>query len=305
MAKEATTKQIEAADSAQSMGWIVLETGEVDPRDLDIDESLNGRRYSDQDVAEMMLSLLQDGQKSPICVRKIKNKLSVVFGYRRSKAGIEIHDAGLRKGFKLRYELVDVDDKTALLANVIENNERRALTDIDHAHNIHLLRDTFGMQQQDIAKKLNKSNSWVSLTSKLLKLTAAQQKQVALFQTSGGKKGIAPASAYELADIEDPKERQEEIDKVLKTSADGRVTRSAVRKQKQAKTGKEERYTLSAKEIRFPFDRIVEGAQARIAEEGGEMTPFESICKDFSKFCRGKIGERTILSHLRESLPKK
>jgi len=310
MSKEATQKQLEAADSAQSMGWEILETGEVDPRDLEIDDNMNGRRYSDQDVGEMVLSLLQDGQKSPICVRRnAKKKLSVVFGYRRSKAGIEIHEAGLRKGFKLRYELVDVDDKTSFLANVIENNERQGLTDIDHAHNIDKLRRPvedggFGMEQQDIARRMNKSASWVSLTVKLLKLTAAQQKLVAQFQTTNGKKGISPASAYDLAEIEDPKERQKEIETILKTN-DGKVPRSAVRKRKAAKTSGGETSARTAKEIRFPFDQVVDDAQARIAEEGGEMNSFELICKDFSKFCKGKLGDRAMLTHLREALPKK
>ena len=303
--KEATAKQLEAADSARSMGWTVLESGEIDPRDLVIDESMNGRRYSDQDVGEMVLSLLQDGQKSPICVRRNdKDKLSVVFGFRRSKAGVEIHEAGLRKGFKLRYELVDVDDMTAFITNVVENNERQALTDIDHAHNIARLHEQFGMQYQDIAKRLNKSNSWVSQTIKLLKLTAAQQKLVAQHQVSGGKKGIPAASGYELAEME-PAERQAEIEKIMSAN-EGRVPRSAVRKRKQAKNqDKGGRSALTAKEIRFPFDQVVEDAQTRIAEDGGEMTPFESVCKDFSKFCLGKIGERAMLNHLREALPKK
>lgn len=305
-AKEATARQLEAADSAESHGWTVIETGEIDPRELIIDESNNGRRYiSDQSVGEMVLTLLQDGQKSPICVRRnAKGKLEVIFGFRRAKAGVEIHQCGLKKGFKLRYELVDVDDKTAFLTNIVENDQRDGLTDIDHAHNIARLRDDFGMQQQEIAKRMNKSNAWVSLTMKLLKLNASQQKQVALFQNSGGKKGIPPASAYELADEEDPKVRQSMIDELMKQN-EGRVPRSAVRKKKQSKSTKEERAALTAKEIRFPFDNVVDAAKERIAEEGGEMTTFESICNDFSKFCRGKLGDRGMLGHLREALPKK
>jgi len=227
----------------------------------------------------------------------------VVFGFRRSRAGVEIHEAGLRKGFKLRYELVEVDDKTAFLANVVENNERVDLTDIDHAHNIARLRDEFQMSQQDIARRLNKSNSWISLTIKLLKLTATQQKQVALYQTSDGKKGISPASAYDLADIEDPKDRQKEIDTILRSN-DGKVPRSAVRKRKADKSGGDTP-ARTAKEIRFPFDQVVDDAQTRIAEDGGEMSTFELICKDFSKFCKGRLGDRAMLSHLRDALPKK
>lgn len=297
-------QQLEAADSAESMGWDVLGTGEIDPRELEIDESKNGRRYSDQDVGEMVLSLLQDGQKSPICVRKNDNgKLSLVFGFRRAKAGMEIHEAGLRKNFKLRYELVDVDDHTAFLSNVIENTERQGLTDIDHAHNIARLRDEFKMAQKDIATKLNRSNSWVSLTLKLLNLTAQQQKMVAQYQTSGGKKGIPPASAYELADIEDPAERQAEIDKLLKSN-EGKVPRAAVRKRKQTKSGAAEsqRAGLSAKEIRFPFDQVVDKAQARVGEEGGDLDNYECVCRDFSKFCRGKMGERAFLKRLQEAV---
>lgn len=298
----ATKLKEAAADSAASQGWKVLESGEVDPRELVINQEANGRRYPADRIGEMVVSLLTEGQKAPICVRKTeKDKLSVVFGYRRALAGQEIFENNLRKGFRLRYELVDVDDLTAFLANMTENDQREDLTDIDHAYNFQRLKEQFGMTLQDINKRTGHSVSWISMTMKLLNLTAAQQRQVALYKTSNGKSGFSAAVGYELADME-PEERQARIDEVKKASPGKKITRSAVRKAKsRSRGGEAEQKARTAKEIRFPFETAYDEAKAKAKEEERDLTAYENILGDFSKFCLGKLGERGMLAHLREA----
>lgn len=295
--------EAEREGSAKAMGWDVVWHGVVDPRELVMREDLQGRHYDD-DVSDMVLSLLEDGQKSPICVRRRQDeegKLEVIFGNRRVRAGLEILQAGLRDKFELRYELVEVGDERAYLANVAENNTRMELTDIDYAHIILRLK-SYNRTQIEIAKRLNRSTAWVSKTISLLKLSEEEQRMVHLYATSGGKEGIAPATAYELVE-KGGQERSQEIERVLSQSKTGRVTRSAVRKQRRSRHEEVTPKQRTASEIRAPFENIVKRAMLDTKRE--EMTVFESVCSCLVDFCRGVIGERTLMNALETYLAGK
>lgn len=293
MAKTATA----VAQSAQTAGWCVINTGYVDPDDLIIDMADNGRKYPG-DVPEMVVSLLNDGQKHPICVRRSerpedKGRFRVVFGFRRALAGVEIISQGLKKDFQLRYELVDVGDAEAFLANLAENGQREDLSDIDHAYNIAKVKEQFGMDQKAIAKRLGKSTAWVSQTLKLLKLSGAEQRKVAQYKTSGGTKGIAPATAYELAELE-PEERAARLAEM--ESEGGRVTRNKLRKKKRATTG-EEHKARSSKEIRLVFEEVL--TRLPDGEKPGKV---EEFCREMVKWCLGRGGDKLIIKRLRDLL---
>lgn len=285
-------------DSAKAMGWDVIWHGTLDPRQVVMREDLQGRHYDD-DVSDMVLSLLEEGQKSPICVRRREDGAQeVIFGNRRVRAGIEILEGGLRDKFELRYEQVEVDDERAFSANVAENNARLELSEIDYAHIILRLK-SYNRSQADIAKRLNRSSAWVSKTLSLLKLTEQEQRMVHLYSTSGGKKGIAPATAYELAE-KDTKERAREVKQILNESSTGKVTRAAVRKQRRTKDEEAPSKQRTAKEIRTVFEDVV--IRAKEDEEREEMTPLETVCVYLVDFCKGKIGERALMNALQTYL---
>ena len=267
---------------------------DIDPRELILDESRNGRRFVPK-VEDMMVALLTQGQQSPIKVRPSpgnEGKLEVVFGFRRVKAAIAIMDQELFDGvFKLRYEVEDLDDKSAFISNLAENKDREGTTPIDNAYNYQRLKTEYGMEQKEIAKVLNVHPSTVSQTLKLLNLTAAEQKQVALFTTSGGKKGIATSTAYELAEM-DPEERKEKLAELQGAAGTKRVTRSAVKKSKED-SGKGKQKGRTAKEIRITFE-----AEVTKLEAGTDMLPWQEFCQDFTRFCMGRVSGKSIINKL-------
>lgn len=279
----------------------------IDPRELIIDEARNGRRYPAK-VEDMMVSLLEHGQETPIKVRTRPEidgngdpitpaRLEVVFGFRRARAALQITEQQLQKEgefFPLRYELVEMDDKKAFISNLVENRDRDNPSDVDQAHNIQRLKDEYGMTQKEVAKSLNVSEPWVTQTLKLLKLSAAEQKLVALHHQTGGKKGIAPATAYELAEME-PEERAAHLKEL---AGEGKkVTRSNVRKKKEETGGSNRgaQKSRTAKEIRITFEEV--GTKI---PEGGQAEPWQEWCADMVKFCTGKLSAKSLINKLRE-----
>jgi len=279
----------------------------IDPRTLVIDLERNGRRYPGK-IEDMMASLLEHGQESPIrtSVNPEDGKRYVIFGFRRALAAVKITEDGLMPEgedyFALRYEDMPWNPKLAFLANAVENLHRKELTSVDKAHNISRMKAPiaeggFEMTGKEIARSMNVSEGWVTQTLKLTKLSPSEQKLVAQHEETGGKKGIAVATAYELADLE-PEERAKAL-KAAQTGG-GKVTRTAVRKQKSKQKPEAAQKARTAKEIRLPFEE----AFAKIPE-GGEAEPWQIWCQDFCRFCTGKVSARSILSKLADLCSKK
>lgn len=143
--------------------------GSIDDINIsDIFQSLNHLRNGSSSVLELADSISKIGLLSPILVRIMENgKFEVVAGNRRFKA---CKSLGWKK---IPCHIVELDDRHAFEASIIENIQRNTLNIIEEGLAFRKYVNEFGWgAASELARKLSKSSSYVSKRMKLLDLPA-------------------------------------------------------------------------------------------------------------------------------------
>ena len=124
------------------------------------------KHFKSDDLLELAQSIRENGVLQPLLVRRINNSdyYEVVTGERRLRASIL---SNLQKVPCIEIECKA--EQSATLA-IIENIQRSELSFFEEANAIAKLSETFGMTQDEIAKRLGKSQSAISNKLRLLKL---------------------------------------------------------------------------------------------------------------------------------------
>ena len=100
----------------------------------------------------------------PVVRRRADGKSELIAGERRTRAAIM---AGLKK---IPVILADADDRKAAEMGVIENIQRKDLNVIEEAEGYRLLREQFGITQEDVAERVGKSRPAIANALRLLEL---------------------------------------------------------------------------------------------------------------------------------------
>jgi ParB/RepB/Spo0J family partition protein len=109
-------------------------------------------------------SIKKDGQQIPVIVRGTKPPYQLICGFRRTRS-IQAIGGTVVKAIILQ----DIDDNKAHRLSVLENEERKSLTDLDRANACQRLQDE-GHTQKQIAEILNTTQDQVSRYLSLLSL---------------------------------------------------------------------------------------------------------------------------------------
>lgn len=120
---------------------------------------------SKEEFEDKKNSIMAKGVVEPIILRKVKGELQGVAGYLRYLACQEL---AMKEIPAVIYE--KLDDLEARDILMIENIQHQEMADIDLANVLHGYVEK-GLQQQDIAKRIHKSESYVSLYLALMKDT--------------------------------------------------------------------------------------------------------------------------------------
>ena len=112
-------------------------------------------------------SIKKDGQQIPVIVRGVKPPYQLICGFRRTRS-IQAIGGGMVKAIIL----AEIDDDKAHRLSVLENEERKSLTDLDRANACKRLQDENHTQSQ-IAAILNTTQDQVSRYLSLLSLPEA------------------------------------------------------------------------------------------------------------------------------------
>lgn len=282
----------------------VLDAGEVeraadvflvDPEEVEADEATNSRRYRPAKIAELVASLIREGQKQECLVhrRAEDNKLMLHAGFRRRAAMIRINEQKLYDkdewpdGMKLRVRLEEVNDEEAFRANVVENLQREDLSPIEEADAMDRFITEFGKTQAEVAKIFGCSVPTVSQRLKLRGASAALQRLI-----HEGK--LSVESVLEALTL--PEEDREEALEGLLEVQDRKVSRSdvraAARKKHESKGGGLDK-ARSYKEVKtFWADlaSVEDGSGGRLEEFAGQVV----------RFHQGRIGGRALVARLKE-----
>ena len=129
------------------------------------------REFRDEELAELMASIRENGLLQPIVVRPAPAgsgaEWQLVAGERRWRAitrlGWEEVPAVVR----------EMDDRTLLVLALVENLQRSQLTPLDEAEAFRQLQDEFSLSQAQIAEAVGRERSTVANTLRLLQLPAS------------------------------------------------------------------------------------------------------------------------------------
>lgn len=148
-------------------GIIQLPINEIDPNPN------QPRRTFDEDaLRELADSIAEYGIISPISVRLHYGRYEIIAGERRLRAA---KLAGLRE---VPCIVLDVDMEESSLLAMIENLQRRDLDYLEEARGMENLMRMFGISQEELARRLGRSQSAVANKLRLLRLPSEIQEQL-------------------------------------------------------------------------------------------------------------------------------
>lgn len=126
------------------------------------------RMFAAAELDELVASLRERGIIQPIIVRPLRgvaDGYEIIAGERRWRAA---QRAGLHE---VPVVIIEATDAEALQLAIIENVQRADLNPLEEAEGYRALVEEFGNSQEEIAKTVGKSRSYVANTLRLLKLS--------------------------------------------------------------------------------------------------------------------------------------
>ena len=135
------------------------------------------REFSEQDLADLVSSIRENGLLQPIVVRPAPAGSDVqwelVAGERRWRAS-------MRLGWQeIPATVRNVDDRTLLVLALVENLQRAELSALEEADGFRRLADDFGLNQQQIADVVGRDRSTIANSLRLLQLPASVRQMLA------------------------------------------------------------------------------------------------------------------------------
>jgi ParB family chromosome partitioning protein len=122
------------------------------------------RNFDEEKLKEMAVTIKERGILEPLLVRKSAGGYELISGERRLRAA---KIAGLKK---VPCVIKTINDDEALEIALIENLQREDLNPVEEARAYKVLKDRFGMTQEEIAEKVGKDRATVANKMRLLKL---------------------------------------------------------------------------------------------------------------------------------------
>lgn len=141
------------------------------------------REFSEQDLADLVTSIRENGLLQPIVVRPAPSspgRYELVAGERRWRAT-------QRLGWsEIPATIREVDDRTLLVLALVENLQRAELSALEEAEGFRRLADEFGLNQQEIADVVGRDRSTIANSMRLLQLPPSVRQLLADGQLTAG-----------------------------------------------------------------------------------------------------------------------
>lgn len=172
----------------------------IEKIDIDLIEARSDQpRKNFENIEELAESIREYGLLNPIVLSKNNGKYEIIAGERRYRASIQ---AGLKK---IDAIVRDFDQKDIDILSLVENIQREDLSALEEAEAYKKLIDDFSMTQEEIAKAMGKSRSYIANTIRLLKLNQEETDALAA-------RKISASQARTLLSIKDEDERKKTLD---------------------------------------------------------------------------------------------
>lgn len=244
----------------------------LDPNSIDPNPFQPRDDFSHGNLEDLVNSIKEHGILEPLLVtKKTDGRYELISGERRLRAAKILNlkqvPAIVRKA----------EDLEKLELALIENLQRQDLNSIEEAEGYKQLMDSFGLTQEETAKRVGKSREAVANTLRLLSLSV--EMQVAL---AAGK--ITPTHGRLLLQVTNPKERQELFRQMLEerlTIKQAEIRGEGKIKRHRSMAGKEPKVLGLEDSLREALGTKVaiekRGAQGKITIEFYSEEELESI----------------------------
>ena len=128
--------------------------------------------FRENEIKQLADSINENGQISPIVVRKTGEKFELIVGERRWRA------TQLLKKDTIDAVIIDADEKTSAVLSIVENVQREDLNSMEEAESLLRLVNEFGMSHDDVSKYISKSRTHVTNLIRLNDLSEYGKEQL-------------------------------------------------------------------------------------------------------------------------------
>ncbi len=203
------------AATAEVIQEHVLEVQNVDIQSIVANPFQPRKLFNDDSLQELSSSIKEYGIIQPLLVRRIQEGYELIAGERRLRAS---KLAGLTEVPVIIREL---DDKEMAELAMIENLQREDLHFLEEALGYQTLIASFGLTQDELARRLGKSQSTIANKLRLLKLPGE-------VQTSVIDDSLTERHARALLNLEDAEVQRQVLDTVRQKSLNVRDTENLI-----------------------------------------------------------------------------
>ena len=152
--------------------------------------------FHENEIKQLADSIDENGQISPIVVRKMGEKFELIVGERRWRA------TQLLKKDTIDAVIIDADEKTSAILSIVENVQREDLNSMEEAESLLRLVNEFGMSHDDVSKYISKSRTHVTNLIRLNDLTDYGKEQLRMGTiTMGHARAVLTLSPDEQSTI--------------------------------------------------------------------------------------------------------
>lgn len=152
--------------------------------------------FHENEIKQLADSINENGQISPIVVRKMGEKFELIVGERRWRA------TQLLKKNTIDAVIIDADEKTSAVLSIVENVQREDLNSMEEAESLLRLVNEFGMSHDDVSKYISKSRTHVTNLIRLNELSDYGKEQLRMgIITMGHARAVLTLSPDEQSRI--------------------------------------------------------------------------------------------------------
>ena len=209
---------------------VEAETGvmEISVNDIEPNTYQPRRNFREEALEELSASIREHGVVQPVVVRKLNDeRYELVTGERRWRACRKI---GLAK---IPAVIKDFNDQEITEIALIENIQREDLSALEEAGAYRTLLEEFSLTQEELAKRIGKSRSFIANMLRLLNLPLEVQMMIETNQLTAGH-------ARAILSISNEKQQLEAANLVVKRELNVRQTEEFVKQFQKSKETKDE-----------------------------------------------------------------
>ncbi len=227
----------------------------VQIKDVSPNPSQPRKLFSEKALDELSDSIRKYGVIQPLTVRNVSGQYELIAGERRLRAA---EKAGLDY---VPVVLKNTNDEDSAVIALVENLQREDLDFVEEAIGYKKLMSDYNMKQQDIAKSVGKNQSTIANKLRILKLSDLQLSEIR-------RHGLTERHGRALLKIEEDKDRDKMIKRIVENEWNVRQTEAAIEKKNIKGGKKEKRQTFKASMNMRIYTNTIKNAFKEILKTG-------------------------------------